>query len=256
MQNSVSARFRTETALVGLMLLLLTSILNGQKKETPPREQIGEVFGKTVYRDEIPTGTSQKLHDKLQSLFLGPVFDQYHLKFKSKFQLTQSEIAILKSQYSKDIDLGQRIMYEENYYRRLLKRIETQLKLTTLTPTERRLLEQKLQKMRLEQKQDSTLGMLLMCSESEKFNRYLFKNYGGGRIRYLTMGTEAFDATHKWLEDQEKKGNFKITDPKLRIAFYRHWTDKVDIGPIKKDKKDIQKWLLDTEWSTATTPIN
>ena len=254
MQNSNSARFRTESILVGLMLLLLTSTLHGQKKKASPREQIGEILGKPVYRDEILSGTNQKLHDQLQSLFFGPIIDQYYLKHKAKFQLTKSEIASVKAYYSKDKVLGQIIKNEDTYYRLLLQRVETQLKLTTLTPTERRLLEQKQQKMRLDQKQDSTLGMLLLFSETEKFNRYLFKNYGGGRIRYLAMGTEAFDATHKWLKNLERQGNFKITDPKLRTAFYQYWTDKVDIGSIENDKQDIQKWLLDTEW--ATTPIN
>jgi len=255
MQNSVSARFRTESVLVGLMLLFFTSTLYGQKKETPPREQIGEVLGKPVYRDEILTGTKQKLRDQLHSLFFGPIIDQYYLKHKAKFQLTKSEIAKLKVIYSKDKVLGQTIKDEETYYRRLLKRIETQLKLTTLTPTERRLLEKKQQKMRLEIKQHTVLGFVLILAETEKFNRYLYKNYGGGRIRYLTMGTEAFDATHKWLENLERQGNFKITDPKLRTDFYQYWTDKVDIGSIENDKEDIQKWLLEPAWAAKTAPI-
>ena len=33
-------------------------------------------------------------------------------------------------------------------------------------------------------------------------------------------GLEAFDVMHNWLQDQERQGEFRIADPKLRKAFY------------------------------------
>lgn len=246
MQNSVSAHFRTKTVLVGLTLLLFTSPLSAQKKATPPREQIGEVFGKPVYRDEIPTRANQELHDKLQWLFYIPVMEKYFTNHKSKFGLTKKEVASATAYFSKN---DKHIEREEFLFRAKLKKIDEQLKQPGITADDKRRLKQKKRKIQLEYKEDSIMSFLLTGAECQKIELYLYKNYGGGRIRYMMMGAEAFDATHKWLEDQEKKGHFKITDPQLRTAFYQHWTDKVNVGRIANDQEYARRSLLKPDWA-------
>ncbi|WP_298863084.1 hypothetical protein [uncultured Gimesia sp.] len=247
----VLKRCRSAWILSGLLSLILISPLNAQKPKTPAREQIGEVFGKPVYRDEIPTGTNQELHDKLQWLFWNPVFDRYYLKHKSKFDLTKKEVASATAYFTKVDDY---IKGEALLFRAKLKSIDDQLKQPGITVDVKRRFEKKKRKIQLEYKQDSMMSCQLEVIEIENFERHLYKNYGGGRIRYQMMGSTAFDATHKWLEDQEKKGHFKITDPKSRTAFYLHWTDKVDIGIIENDKEDIQQWLLRPSWAPKPVP--
>jgi len=72
-----------------------------------------------------------------------------------------------------------------------------------------------------------------------KLERHLHDKYGGGRILWQQSGLEAFDATRKWLESEEQKGHFKITDAKLRETFYRRWTESDPIY-IFKDESTIR----------------
>jgi len=246
MSNFILVRFRTAWVLSGLISLILISPLHAQKKENAPREQIGEVFGKPVYRDEIPTGTNRELHEKISWLFWSPVFDRYYLKHKSKFKLTKKEVASATTYFSEN---DEDVKREESLFRAKLKTIDEQLKQPGITVDEKRRFDKKNRKLQLEYKEDSIMSFLLSLAECDKIERHLYKTYGGGRIRYMMMGSTAFDATHKWLEDQEKKGHFKITDPKLRIAFYLHWTDKVNVGRIANDQEDAQQSLLKPDWA-------
>jgi hypothetical protein len=54
--------------------------------------------------------------------------------------------------------------------------------------------------------------------ERWKFNKAVYEKYGG-RVIFQQAGIEPLDAHLKWLEDQEKAGNFKIDDPYWRAAF-------------------------------------
>ncbi len=141
------------------------------------------------------------------------------------------------------------VMAEESRYHKQIKEIDSQINHPGIAADEKRCLEQKRLKIQLEYKQDSLMLFLLSLAEMENFERHLYKNYGGGRVRYTLMGSEAFDATHQWLEDREKKGEFKIIDPELRTAFYHHWTDAVKQDGISNDKEVIREWLLKPDWA-------
>jgi len=80
------------------------------------------------------------------------------------------------------------------------------------------------------------------------FERDLYDKYGGGRILRGETGYEAFDATRRWLEAEEQKGNFKITDPKLREAFYSYWTQPLH-SYLVDDVAMIRKKFLEPEWA-------
>jgi hypothetical protein len=55
-----------------------------------------------------------------------------------------------------------------------------------------------------------------------KFYRALFKQYGG-RIIWQQTGIEPIDAMRKWLEEQEKHGDFVIHDPELGKSFWEYY---------------------------------
>ena len=38
------------------------------------------------------------------------------------------------------------------------------------------------------------------------------------------IGSDAFDAQQKWVEELEKRGEFQFEDPRLREKFYEYWT--------------------------------
>ncbi len=55
-----------------------------------------------------------------------------------------------------------------------------------------------------------------------KLNRALYEKYGG-RVIFQQAGLEPLDAYQKWLEDEERAGNFSIDDPHWREAFWEYY---------------------------------
>jgi hypothetical protein len=85
---------------------------------------------------------------------------------------------------------------------------------------------------------------LLVCW---KFERHLYDKFGGGRVLWQQSGFEAFDATRKWLESEERSGHFKITDPKLRTEFYHYWKRHHDF--MLESQAEIREQFLEPEWA-------
>jgi hypothetical protein len=86
-----------------------------------------------------------------------------------------------------------------------------------------------------------------------KLQRHFYDHFGGGRLLWQQAGYEAFDAYHRWLESEDKKGTFKITDPKLRQAFYRYWT--LSHTPfLINDPERIRAEFLEPDWVPRPAP--
>lgn len=86
-----------------------------------------------------------------------------------------------------------------------------------------------------------------MMLECWKFENHLYLTQGGGRVRLLMLGEEAFDARFKWLEAQEKLGKFQISDPQLRTIFFEYWTDRNNRGRTITSQESIQRFL-EPQW--------
>lgn len=56
------------------------------------KEQIGAVFGKPVYREDIKKGKDQTLEGELHRLFLEPVYEKYLKDNRAKIEPTDNEI--------------------------------------------------------------------------------------------------------------------------------------------------------------------
>ncbi len=54
--------------------------------------------------------------------------------------------------------------------------------------------------------------------------RFLHRNFGGGRLLFQQAGTEAFDATRKLAQELEAQGRFSFATPELRARAYDYWT--------------------------------
>ncbi|QEG16798.1 hypothetical protein [Gimesia maris] len=245
MQKTAIPRwFKLLLFLISLSLLQIT-VLAVQKTETPPREQIGTCLGKPVYRDQI--GISLKLSEELQLLFSYPVFSQFHQEHQAKFKPTEKEIAAAIAYYSRDESVIKDCQEIDKLTQSELEENKNQLKRSDLKPAERKRLEQKQQQLQRELKNGALKWMLLGMLEYWKFEKHLYLTQGGGRIRSMMFGEEAFDARFKWLEAQEKRGKFQITDPQLRTTFFEFWTDKNNRGYNTTSQESIQEFL-EPQW--------
>ena len=369
----------------------------GQPAANTKREQIGEIFGKAVFRDEINTGRNSRLQDEVFRLFLHPVTQRYYAAHKAEIEPTQAEIDMVAAFFQKNgFDGDDPEEPTEVQLRLQLKEVETQLVAEKLSERRRDHLE--LKKQWIKRKLDdlptrgekiiasiqnllSTLESIVLAIEmwaidkklatpnltkdervelwvrlegiaehiskkklfelerdhvklenerigqwldglpkdvekyisaiqnllsalnknfdkivfvvrkrridwlmaepnltkeerdslkdlkkfieieidpdrtfavfvlaKWKFERHLYDEFGGGRVLWQQMGLQAFDANRRWFEAEEKNGNFKITDPKLRDAFYRYWTQSHDPYMIE-DEATIRKEFLEPEWA-------
>jgi hypothetical protein len=230
----------------GMMLvLLLTSPLCAQSEDAVKREQIGEVLGKPVYRDEIRTGKGRREQDELHRLLSAPVMEKYCETHKANIEPTQAELDTATKVF--DRRHSERIRDKVPKLREELRAIENQLAADGLTEQQRTKLEVK--KLSVETRlQPPGRDFAEFVLGNWKLQRHLYDKYGGGRVLWQQAGLEAFDAMHEWLKSHEKKGDFRITDPKLRAEFYEYWTRSH--GPFMIEEPErIRTEFLEPEWA-------
>jgi hypothetical protein len=236
-----------------VILLALASPLVAQQNDERPREQIGEVLGEPVYREEIRTGENVPLRDELHRLFTAPILQEYRRTHKAEITPTESEINTATAYFDKKH--RERIEGKEPELRGQLKAIEEKLAHTGLTKEEKQKLEIERRTLQTQLKPPGRSFAVFML-RNWKFQRHLYDRYGGGRILWQQAGLEAFDAMHQWLEAEEKSGKFKINDPKLRSVFYEYWTT-MKHGPFLTDNKErIRREFLEPEWLATSRSEN
>ena len=76
--------------------------------------------------------------------------------------------------------------------------------------------------------------------EQWMINKALYKQYGG-RIIAQQMGPEALDAIHKYLQEQQKKGQFKIIDKHFETVFWEYFTSDKKHSFYKQGSKEEQQ---------------
>jgi hypothetical protein len=251
------------------------------------REQIGEVLGQPVYRDEIRTGKDLDRVDELYRLFSAPVMQKYCQEHKTEITPTEAEISVAAAYFAKR-SREQRAKDEPENSRRLqeikeklsraklnkderqrleIERIIVQSQLTDERPKLREELktikdQRSHAKLTQEERQELELQIALIETQLRppgrdfahfivdnwKLQLHLYKHFGGGRLLWQQAGIEAFDAMRNWLETHERNGSFKITDPKLRTEFYQYW--RRSHAPFMiEDGARIQKEFLEPEWA-------
>jgi hypothetical protein len=237
----------TASVLILLSASLPTSLF-AQPDQPKPREQIGAVFGKPVYRDQIRTEKQGELRGELHRLFLSEVAKKYREDHKADIEPTEPELAAATKFF--DEDHRERLRDKEPKLREQLKEVERELSERETTPEQRKKLEVEKRVIEAQLKPPGRQFALFILS-NWKFQKHLYDQYGGGRILWQQAGQEAFDANRKWLESLEKQGDFKITDPKLRETFYEYWTT-INHGPFLTDNKErIREEFLEPKWLDA-----
>lgn len=216
-------------------------------KQIADTEKIGEVFGKLVCRADL--GKDSKVQDKLHELFLAPVTVRYLERHANALQPTDIEVSLATEYFNKLTE--ENAAKEEPARRKRIAAIQQQLECRDLTPTARVALQR--DKALLEEilelrKMGLGKEIVVLIVSNWKFQRHLYDNYGGGRVLWQQGGVEAFDATHKWLEEREKAGNFKFIDEKLRLKFYSYWTTQYHGPYLIEDSETIETEFLKPAW--------
>jgi hypothetical protein len=236
---------------VAVVLAALSPPLVGQEDDERQREQIGEVLGMPVYRDEIRTGQNVHLHAELHRLFSVPAIQAYRQTHEAEIAPTESEIAIATAYFDKK--LRELIKGREVKLRGRLKAVEEKLASKELKEEDKQKLEIERRTLQSELKAPGRHIALFMLW-NWKLQRHLYDEYGGGRILWQQAGLEAFDANRKWLESLEEAGKFKITDPTLRTAIYEYWTTQKHGAFLTDDETRIRMGFLEPEWRKELSP--
>lgn len=233
-----------------LLLVICATPLHSQQPSPPKREQIGEVLGIPVYRDEI-----DKRHGKvdgLSRLFIAPVWQAYLKKHEALFASTEEEIVAVMVALDKQRDPKSKALIEKetkenlklvDELREQIKAAKAATKDRQSTPEEKELLAAESQLAQLKSPDRFIAEAML---HQWKTNRHLYNRFGGGRIRFQQSGIETPDGFRMWLEAHEHQGDFKITDKKLRADFYMYWT-QVEYSDTD-DPEDIKHMLLEPDW--------
>ena len=231
---------------IGIILLVLAAPLFAAEKQ---REKIGEALGNPIYRDQIDK--SGDLYGQLHDLFIMPFQEKYLEAHKNELEVKDWEIEYVVRYFvkrynedlkKKDSELNRRLAF----IRKQVKEAEKKLTNKNLSAGDREKLEMEknfLESM-LKPPGKDFAGHLL---SSWKYYRLLYDNFGGGRIIWDQEGLVAYDAMLKWLQAHEKQGDFKITDPELREAFYSQWKDNEN-SRFFLDKRQIQSEFLHPPW--------
>lgn len=86
-----------------------------------------------------------------------------------------------------------------------------------------------------------------------KINQALFRQYGG-RVIFQQAGPEPIDAYYKFLKEEEKKGNFKILDRRLKKEFWDYFIND-DIHTFISQTTEQGKKVFETNWFLMDKPI-
>lgn len=184
-------------------------------------EPIGTVFGEPVYRHQLRSDDPSRLHSELHQLFTTPVLERYRAEHQAQITPSAEELEEAAAYFNRQHE--KRMAKQRPELQSELAAINVRLEDESLTDKEQGELELRRTsiEMRLKPPGDLTAKMLV---GKWRWERYLYNNYGGGRVLFQQFGLEAFDAMHRWLKEREQQGDFQITDDGLRKAFYAYWT--------------------------------
>ena len=251
MRRSFGIQIGGTSLLSGVLLVVVcAALVCAEPAGAGAREPIGEVLGKPVYRDEIRTDKDARLRSELHRLFSAPVLAKYRQDHQGEIEPTKEELEAATAVFQKQH--RERIKDKEAGLRAQLQEVEQQLARGGLTPEARKKLEVEKQVLQAQLKPPGRDFAVFMLG-NWKFQRQLYDRYGGGRILWQQAGLEAFDAMRTWLEAQEKKGEFKITDPKLRTVFYEYWMTHKHGSFLIDDPERIKSEFLEPEWAPKRT---
>ncbi len=220
--------------------------------EQKQRERIGSALGKDIYRDELKD--NPPTYHQIVQLFMAPALEEFEREKCEAFEMTDEEIragvewmeAEAKKQGGARWEQWQaQSKQQKSDVDKRLVEIKSQLDNPATPENERPLLKTALRVAALESTHPHA-GEVWLIMHRRKFEMYLYRNYGGGRIIHQQLGPEALDARRKLLIELEQAGKFQITDPELRKLAYDYWERPNHPGGFHTDHR-----LLMFPWTKA-----
>ena len=179
------------------------------------RKEVGRIDGAPVYADQIVGNTAQERAESARSLFMRPVVRAWVKQHFEQFKLTAKESE----------DLAERIREyaacSQNGY------------VLPEEPTAKAIVLQGL-------------------GGNAKLQKAMYDGFGGGRLLFQQAGIEAYDATRRFLEQQEAAGTIVFSDPQIRALAYDYWTNDRD-GVFLSEPGQVSR-ALDVRSMIATCP--
>ncbi len=195
--------------IITVILIFLATPVYGAEGQ---REQIGEAMGNPVYRDQLDE--RRDLYSQVHKLFRDPFQKRCMKAHKDEIEVEDWEIEYV-TRY-----------FQERHSERL-KNKDSEANQRFDPPPGRDLVK--------------------FLLSSWKFNIFLYNRYGKGRVIWEQEGLVPFDAMLTWLKSHEKRGDFKITDPKLHEAFYSYWKENEN-SRFFLDELRVQSEFLHPAW--------
>ena len=220
--------------------------------EQRQRDRIGTALGKDIYRDELKD--NPPTYHQIVQLFMAPAMEEFEQERWEAVEMTDDEIragvewmeAETKKQGGARWEQWQaQSMQQKSDVDKRLAEIVSQLDNPATPENERPLLKTALRVTALESTHPHA-GEVWLTMHRRKFEMYLYRNYGGGRIIHQQFGPEALDARRKLLLKFEEAGKFQITDPELRQLAYDYWERPSHPGGFHTDHR-----LLMFPWTEA-----
>lgn len=216
------------------------------------RERIGSSLGMDIYRDQLKD--TPPTYHQVVKLFMVPAMEEFEQEHASEIEMTDDEIRAGVEWMEADVKRRGGLAWEQwqarspaikaNVEERLAE-IKRQLESPATSQTQRPLLNTALRVTSLEAELPHA-GEVWMAFHRRKFERYLYDNYGGGRIIHQQFGPEALDAQKKLMMMLEESEKFQIIDPELRKIAYEYWERSNHPGGFHLDPR-----ILEFPW-TAT----
>lgn len=218
-------------------------VVNQQWVISIERDRIGTALGKDIYRDELKDNPPT-YHEVVQ-LVMAPAMEEYEREKWETFEMTDDEIragvewieAEAKKQGGARWEQWQaQSKQQKSDVDKRLTEIKSQLDNPATPENERPLLKTSLRVTALESTHPHA-GEVWLIMHRRKFELYLYRNYGGGRIIHQQFGPEALDARRKLLLELEQAGKFQIIDPDLRKLAYDYWERPSHPGGFHTDDR-------------------
>ncbi len=216
-----------------------------QQQVVAEKTVIGTVLGNPVYESDRNPNVS--LSDDVLRLFIMPLQED-HQKQHPEARITEEEIAAFAKVQDK------RLATQMAGYTKKLSEIELQMK--DLDKESDRYQELRQQKRVVDLKIRSVNEAQPVAPfflQHWKFQKYLYENYGGGRVLLSAFGPGAYDAQKKWLEECEQLGKFQVLDEKLREKIFAP-SNEAELGwRLTDDPQQIED-VFSPGWAKQTAP--
>ena len=208
-----------------------------------PRKSTSDVVGH-LYNAPI-TGAQLK-KKSIRSIILPRLIDEYKKKHAKQIEPTEEEIAQFAKYF--EADRQKLIKSQKAELESSLAKLQSKLSADDLADDERVKLEIEISS--IEARLHPNVRMIAeMILKKWKYEKHLYDHFGGGRIMFQQAGLEAFDATYRWLLDEENRGVFKIEDAKLRDQLFHYWTSQDDSPFVSGDPNKVADYFEYPPWA-------